>query len=203
MITSSVAAVWLPWLLMGAVVMLCLGCLMQPRYIHGLVSNSLQPFSLNAAEQTPSIGAQTGQWVLNIMIAAVCAYTYREMYTGGSSRFLVLLATAVGIDLFRVVAAMLVTYTFNMAKLFSMAYIRYFSLRSLCSIVLLIPVLLLYNLHVVPALETAVVVLMAVYYVLIGIQLGKLYCRKWLDVFFLITYIVTVEIIPTLLLYIV
>lgn len=201
-ISTSMTAVWLPWLLLAAVVTICLGCLTQPRYLHGLLSNSIQTFSLNTAEQTPSIGAQAGQWLLNITIAALCAYSYRQMYTAGYNHLLTLLATAAGIDLYRLAATLLVNYTFDLKRMFSMAYIRYFSLRSICSMLMLIPIMMLSNGYLVPAMKVMIIVMMVAYYLILTAQLGKLYCSSLLDVFFLITYILTVEIIPTLLLYI-
>ena len=202
LISSSMATVWLPWLLLGALVSVGIGCLMQPRYLHGLISNSIQSFTLNMAEQIPSIGAQTGQWVLNIVMAATCAYTYIDAGGYGTPTFSVLLGMAAGIDIFRLFAAAIVSYTFGHTKMFGAAYIRYFSLRSLYAIAMLVPILLLFNLHSVSAMLTVIIALTAVYYIALAVQWGRMFCTSLLDVLFLIVYIMTVEILPTAILYI-
>lgn len=202
LISSSMATIWLPWLLLGALVSVGISSLMQPRYLHGLISNSTQSFTLNIAEQIPSIGAQTGQWVLNIVVAATCAYICIDAGGYGTPKFGMLIGRAAAIDVFRLVAAIIVSYTFDQTRLFGAAYIRYFSLRSLYTIVLLVPTLMLFNLHAVTAMLTVIVVLTAVYYIALTVQWSRMFCTSLLDVLFLLMYIVTVEILPTTILFI-
>ena len=202
-ISTASVSVWLPWLLLGALLLLGFCCMMQPRYLQGLYSNSLQSFSENSAEQIPSIGAQAGQWLLNIVLTASCAFIVMSVHERGleARTWGVLLGIVAGIDIFRLIAAMLVTYTFRLTRMVGFAYIRYFSLRSLYTIILLIPILLLYNTQMAETMMWMIIVLTGIFYLLLAIQWSKLFCSSPLDILFVIIYIATVEILPTALLY--
>lgn len=195
-ISTELAAVWLPWLMTGAAIQLCLVCLMQPRYLHGLLNNSVQTSTANAGEQLPSIGAQIGQWVLNIVLIATCAYVYADSKDEYPSMALLLL-TATGIDVLRVTSAAVVTYTFELKRALHEAYTRYFSLRSVYTLALMIPMLLLFNSYWVVGMQVVIIALTAVYYVVLGIQWAKLYCTTAMDILFIIIYLATTEVLPT------
>lgn len=195
-ISTGVAAVWLPWLMTGAMIQLCLVCLMQPRYLHALLSNSVRPFTTNAGEQLPSIGAQIGQWLLNVVLMAVSAYVYAISKDEYPSMAVLLLA-ATGIDVLRLAAAMAVTYTFELKRALHDAYMRYFSLRSIYTLALMIPVLLMYNGIRGIGMQVAIILLTAAYYVLLGVQWAKLYCTTPIDILFIIIYLATAEVLPT------
>ena len=141
--TSTLAASWLPWVCLAMIGLIWLSCIMQPQYIRGLLSNGFSS-SPGAAEQTPSIGSQIMQWLFNSILPAIAIYTitaHTAIY--GSALFGWLVALSILSDLVRALSGLIVQYTFRFGKRASMAYLRYFSLRSLFTYVLFIIVLLI------------------------------------------------------------
>lgn len=201
-ITSELAVTWLPWLCLAMIMMVGLSCALQPQYLRGLMSNSFASFSSNAAEQIPSIGSQAAQWVFNSLVPAIVAFTLvADTAIYGAELISQLIVLSVLIDLARALTGIIVSYTFRLGKLASMAYMRYFSLRTVFSFVLFVIMLLLAATEASMGWLVLIGVNAAVYMLLLGIQWARLFCNSLLSVVSLITYILTVELLPTLLLF--
>ena len=178
-----------------------LSCIMQPQYIRGLLSNGFSS-SPGAAEQTPSIGSQIMQWLFNSILPAIAIYTitaHTAIY--GSALFGWLVALSILSDLVRALSGLIVQYTFRFGKRASMAYLRYFSLRSLFTYVLFIIVLLITYSSVGTLWINILGIITAIFLVLVGIQWARLFCTSIIDVIGVVIYLITVELLPILLLF--
>lgn len=200
--TTSLSASWLPWVCLAMVLLIWLSCVMQPQYLRGLLSNGFSVFSVNAAEQLPSIGSQATQWIFNTIVPAIGIYvsvTESVMYGTELLGWLVLLSILA--DGLRALVAMLVNYTFRLGKTINLAYMRYFSLRSIFTFVLFTLVLLV--LYTDPGILWMVVLGVAsvVYMVILGWQWGRLFCTSLIDLAGLLLYMLTVELLPAVLLF--
>lgn len=201
-ITTLLSASWLPWVCLAMMVLLWLSCMMQPRYLHGLISNSFATFTVNAAEQAPSVGSQITQWLFNTIVPAICIYTLvTQTAVYGTDLFGTILLLSLLTDVFRAVTAIAVQYTFRFGKLAGLAYMRYFSLRSLFTFVELMLVLLIAYADHTTFWVATMGIMTVVYLVILGLQWGRLFCTSVLDIVSLIIYLLTIELLPTALLY--
>ena len=201
-IYSGLSTVWMPWVCLAMVILLWLSCIMQPRYLRGLLSNSFGSFTVNAAEQAPSIGSQIAQWLSNCTVPAICIYTLAvQEAMHGTELFGMILLLSLLTDVFRTITALLLHYTFRYGKQTSLAYMRYFSLRSLFTYAEFAFVLLL--MYTTPQLPWLIVLglLTVVYMTILGLQWARLFCSSVLDVVSLLIYLLTVELLPTALLF--
>ena len=201
-ITTSLAANWLPWLCVAMLCLVWLSCVMQPQYLRGLINNSFAPFDVNAADQIPSIGSQIAQWMFNITIPAIGAYTLvAQDATYGVGLFSRILLAAFVIEVLRTLTALLVQYTFRLGKMQQLAYMRYFSLRSLFTFALMAEILCI-TYTTAPAWAIILMLLTIVaYMVVLGVQWGKLLCQSVMDILSIAIYLLTVELLPLILLY--
>lgn len=200
--SSALATAWLPWVCLAVMGLGWLSCIMQPRYLNGLFSNSFAGFAINGPEQVPSLGSQVTQWLFNSSVPAIGVYvlvTQSAVY--GAQLLGRLLLLALLIDGLRALTAIIVQYTFSLGKMVSLAYMRYFALRSLFTFVLFILVLVIA--HSTPSTTWFVILgsLVAVYLILLIVQWARLFCTSVLDVVSMIIYLLTVELLPTFLLF--
>ena len=201
-ITFALTATWLPWICLLMAVLVWLSCILQPQYLRRLVSNSFAAFTFNTTGQMPSIGSQAAQWLFNTGIPAICIYslvTQSAVY--GTQLFALVLLLSVATDLFRALTAIVVQYTFRLGKLTGMGYVRYFSLRSLYTYLQFGLVLLIDNAPFKLPYLIALGITTSAYLIILGVQWGKLFCSSALEVISLLIYLITVEVLPTLLLY--
>ena len=201
-ITTALTASWMPWIWLAMVGLIWMSCMMQPRYLHGLLSNSFASFTVNAAEQVPSIGSQVAQWLFNSTVPALCVYvlvTDAAMY--GTELLGELIAMALTIDALRAITALVVQYTFRLGKMMGLAYMRYFSLRTLLSFVMLIIVLLVAYTSPDAVWGSILAGTVLVYIVILGLQWTKIFCNQLTDIAGVVIYLITVELLPLMLLY--
>ncbi len=177
-----------------------LSCVMQPLYISGLLSNGFSA-APDATEQTPSIGSQIMQWLFNSMLPAIAVYVITAqtaMY--GAALFGWLVALSLLSDLVRALVALTVQYTFRFSKLANMAYLRYFSLRSLYTYVLLCLTLLITYSAAGTVWICVLAIVTVIYLVLVGVQWARLFCTSIIGVIGVVIYLISVELLPALLL---
>ena len=199
--TTALSASWLPWVCLAMVMLVWLCCVLQPQYLKGLVSNGFSAFTVNAAEQIPSVGSQIAQWLFNCIVPSIGFFVMleQEVVQGGT-----LLAWLIGLemlaDVVRLSVALMVQYTFRLGKLMNLAYLRYFSLRSLFTFVLF-TIMLLVN-YTTPHMFwlSLLGVASVIYMITLGWQWGRLFCNSFVDVAGLLVYLFTVELLPALLL---
>lgn len=201
-ITASLSTTWLPWLCLAMVLLVWVSCMLQPQYLHGLISNSFASFAVNIAEQVPSLGSQMTQWLFNSLLPAVGVFVLVvDSTVEGFDLLGWLILISIAIDLLRIIVAAMVQYTFRFGKRIAMVYMRYFSLRSLLSYVLFVVILLAaYTSHDKLWL-TMLAIATAVYLVILGVQWSRLLCTSLTDLFGVIIYLLTVELLPTVLLF--
>lgn len=200
-ITTALTASWMPWIWLAMVGLIWMSCMMQPRYLHGLLSNSFASFTVNAAEQVPSIGSQITQWLFNSIVPAITIYTLvMQSAVYGTELFGTILLFSLLTDGFRALTAFVVHYTFRLGKLTALAYMRYFSLRSLFTFVQFILVLLLAYTTVQLPWLMLMGLMTVVYMIFLGLQWARLFCESALDIAGLVIYLLTVELLPTALL---
>ncbi len=201
-ITTALATTWMPWLCLVMVLLVWLCCIMQPQYLRGLVSNCFASFAIGTAEQVPSIGSQVSQWMFNTVVPAVCVYVLvvqSAMY--GTTLLAWLVALSMGIDLLRALTAWMVHYTFRLGKMTGLAYMRYFALRSMMTYLLFAIVLMIAFSSVEIGWLNLFGIMTGVYIIILGIQWTKLFCSSFLQLPGIIVYLITVELLPTVLLY--
>jgi len=198
--TTSLTAAWLPWVALAMVLLVWMCCVMQPQYLRGLLSNSFSVFSINASEQIPSIGSQAAQWLFNIIVPAMGLFIMveQEVIEGGVL-FGWMIVILFVVDAFRLLAALMVQYTFRLGRIMGKAYMRYYSLRSLFTFVLFIIMLLVNYTAPQTVWFSILAVASVVYMVTLGLQWGKLFCTSSLDVLGLLVYMITVELLPVVL----
>lgn len=200
--SMSLAASWMPWVCLAMIILVWVSCILQPRYLHGLISNSFASFTINAAEQVPSIGSQLAQWLFNSMVPAICIYrlvAQSAMY--GTQLFNAILLVAILTDAFRALTAVTISYTFRLGKTANLGYMRYYSLRSLFTFIEFLLVLLLtYSTIQLPWLIILGVATL-IYLFILGLQWARLFCSSLLDIISLIIYLLTIELLPTILLF--
>lgn len=184
------------------VLLVWVSCMLQPQYLHGLISNSFASFAVNIAEQVPSLGSQMTQWLFNSLLPAVGVFVLVvDSTVEGFDLLGWLILISIAIDLLRIIVAAMVQYTFRFGKRIAMVYMRYFSLRSLLSYVLFVVILLAaYTSHDKLWL-TMLAIATAVYLVILGVQWSRLLCTSLTDLFGVIIYLLTVELLPTVLLF--
>ena len=199
-ITTALSSSWMPWVCLAMVLLVWMSCMMQPQYLRGLVSNSFSVFSANASEQVPSMGSQAAQWIFNIVVPAMGLFVMAEQEVVEGSALIgwVIVFTLLA-DVFRLLAALLVQYTFRLGRLLGKAYMRYYSLRSLFTFVLFIILLLVRYTSPHTLWLSVLAVASAVYIVTLGLQWGKLFCTSLLDAAGLLVYMITVELLPAVL----
>lgn len=201
--TTALSASWLPWVCLAMVLLVWMSCVMQPQYLRGLLSNSFSVFSVNASEQIPSMGSQAAQWLFNIVVPAMGLYIMVEQEVvegiGGITLLGWMIVLTLLADAFRLIAALMVQYTFRLGRLMDKAYLRYYSLRSLFSFVLFTFMLLVNSTSPHTVWFTMLAIASIVYMVTLGLQLGKLFCTSPLDVAGLLAYMLTVELLPAML----
>lgn len=201
-ITQSLAVNWLPWLSLGMLGLVWLSCMMQPKYLHGLVVNGLAGFSDNVGDQYPSIGSQITQWLFNSITPAMGLFVMSEMEAiEGGALFARILGLSLLADFVRVVVALLVQYTFRLGRLMGVAYLRYFSLRSLFSFILFAMLMLAITTSPQDIWLVLLGVLSAIYLLLLGWQWGQLFATSPAGVIGLTLYLLTVELLPAVLLW--
>lgn len=201
-ITPALAAIWLPWGCLMMALLVWLSCIMQPRYLRSVVSNSFATFAGSTAEQVPSIGSQTVQWLFNIMMPALCVYVLLTQTTMiGIELFTSLIVLAALIDVARTVISLMIHYTFRLGKRTSLAYVRYFSLRSIFSYVLFIIALLMAYTPHEGLWMTLLLIAAGIYLLILAWQLSKLFCASIPEIVSVVTFIITVEILPAMMLY--
>lgn len=201
-ITTMLNTSWLPWLCLAMVGLVWVSCVLQPRYLPSLLSNSFADFDINDSEQVPSIGSQITQWLFNSIVPAICIFTLvTQGAVYGTELFGQILLLSLLTDAFRAVAVLMESYTFRFGKLTYKAYLRYYSLRSLFTFFELALVLLLA--HTTPQLPWLMILglLTIVYLVMLGLQWARLFCKSVWDIFGLIIHLITVELLPTALLF--
>lgn len=200
--TSSLATAWLPWVCLAVMGLGWLSCVMQPRYLSGLISNSFAGFAINGPEQIPSIGSQVTQWLFNSIVPAIEVYVLvAQSAVYGVQLLGRLLLLALLIDGLRALTAIIVQYTFSLGKVASLAYMRYFALRSLFTFVLFIVVLMIAHSNPSTAWFVVLGLLVAIYLITLIVQWARLFCTSILDVVSMIIFLLTVELLPTFLLY--
>ena len=201
-ISSALSATWLPWLCLAMVLLVWTSCMLQPQYLHGLISNSFASFAVNIAEQVPSLGSQVAQWIFNSILPAIGVFVLVVDSTIVGLDFLGwLILISLAIDLLRIVVAAMVQYTFRFGKRTPMVYIRYFSLRSLLSYVLFVVILLAAYTSPDKLWLSMLGIATAAYLVTLGVQWSRLLCTSVSDLFGVIIYLLTVELLPTMLLF--
>lgn len=201
-ISSALSATWLPWLCLAMVGLVWGSCMLQPQYLHGLISNSFASFAVNIAEQVPSLGSQLTQWLFNSILPAIGVYVLVvDSPMDGMELLGWLILISLAIDLGRVIVAAIVQYTFRFGKRIAMAYMRYFSLRSLLSFVLFVVILLAAYTSPDKLWLSLLGVATAGYLVFLGVQWSRLLCTSVTDLFGVIIYLLTVELLPTVLLF--
>jgi len=94
-----------------------------------------------------------------------------------------------------------VQYTFRFGKRIAMVYMRYFSLRSLLSFVLFVVILLAAYTSPDKLWLSLLGITTVLYLVILGIQWSRLLCTSPTDLFGVIIYLLTVELLPNLLLF--
>ena len=201
-ITAALSATWLPWFCLALVVLVWLSCMMQPQYLRAVVSNSFAEFAGNTAEQIPSIGSQVAQWLFCSTVPALAVFILvvdSPLY--GLEFIEQLVALAILIDLARVVAALMVQYTFRLGRRASLAYACYFSLRSLMSYALF--VILMLMAYTTPNAWgiIALAVLIVVYMLILLVQWLRLFNNSLQEMAGVIVYLLTLELLPMWLLY--
>ena len=200
--TTALAAAWLPWVFLSLVLLVWVSCMLQPQYLRAMVSNSFASFSVNAAEQAPSIGSQLAQWLFNCAVPAIAVYVLLTRETiCDAGLFGRLLVISLLVDVARALIALAVQYTFRFGKKVDVAYIRYFSLRSMVSYVLLLMVLLLAYTQPIALWLVLLGVTTVAYLIILGVQLARVFCSSLTDVAGVVLYLVTVELLPAVLLY--
>ncbi|MBP5658914.1 MAG: DUF4271 domain-containing protein [Paludibacteraceae bacterium] len=201
-ISSSLSTVWLPWICLAMVGLVWLSCIMQPQYLRGILSNSFASFSVNAAEQVPSIGSQVAQWLFNSTVPALCVYVLvTDAAMDGTELLGELIVMALTIDALRAITALVVQYTFRLGKMMGLAYMRYFSLRTLLSFVMLVVVLLVAYTSPDAVWGSILAGTVLVYIVILGLQWTKIFCNQLTDIAGVVIYLITVELLPLMLLY--
>jgi len=201
-ISSTLSTVWLPWICLAMVGLVWLSCIMQPQYLHGLLSNSFAAFSVNAAEQVPSIGPQVAQWMFNSTVPAICVFVLvTDAAMDGMELLGELVALSLLMDALRAITALVVQYTFRLGKMMGLAYMRYFSLRTLLSFVMLIIVLLVAYTSPDAVWISILAGAVLVYIVILGLQWTKIFCNQLTDIAGVVIYLITVELLPLMLLY--
>ena len=201
-ITAALAATWLPWVFLMMALLVWLSCIMQPQYLRAVVSNSFATFAGTTAEQVPSIGSQVAQWLFNITMPALIVYVLlvqTAMVGTGMLASMILLSLL--IDVARTVIALLIHYTFRLGKSMSLAYVRYFSLRSVFSYVLFIFMLLVAYTSPEGVWLTLLLVAAGAYLLILGWQWAKLFCSSLPEVASVVIYVITVELLPMMMLY--
>lgn len=200
-INAALSTTWLPWLCLAMIILVWLSCIMQPQYLRGLVGNSFASFTIGIAEQVPSIGSQIAQWLFNSTVPALAVYILIvDSAVYGLELFGNLLFISLAIDLARALIAALVQYTFRFGKRLAVAYMRYFSLRTLLSFVLFFVLLLMAYTSTDVLWLSLLGVAIGVYLICIGIQWTKLFCTSLPDMVGVIIYLFTVELLPAVLL---
>ena len=200
--TTTLTTSWLPWVCLAMVALLWVSCMLQPRYLHDLLNNGFSAFTTNAAEQVPSIGAQITQWLFNIIVPAICIYTLvTQSAVYGSRLFGIIILLSLLSDVFRAMTALLLQYTFHFGKLASLGYMRYFSLRALFTFIEFAITLLLTSTMVQLPWLIILGVMTIIYLIMLGLQLARLFCDSVLDILGLLAYLITAELLPTVLLY--
>lgn len=196
--TTALSAAWLPWVCLAMVLLVWMSCVMQPKYLRGLFSNSFSVFSAGASDQIPSIGSQVTQWMFNIIVPAMGLFIVAEQeVVEGISLLVWMVVFTLLADIFRLFVAMMVQYTFRLGRMMGRAYLHYFSLRSLFTFVLF-TLMLLAN-FTAPHTFWFVILSIAsvVYMVTLGMQWGRLFCTSLHDVVGLLVYLFTVELLPS------
>ena len=184
------------------VLLVWISCVMQPQYLRGLLTNSFDVFSVNPNEQIPSIGSQFAQWLFNCIVPAIGIFIMVEQeVVEGTSLFRWLILMSLLVDAFRLLAAVMVQYTFRLGKQMGMAYLRYYSLRSLFTFVLFVIMLLASYTSPHTAWIVILVIASVVYLVTLGMQWGRLFCSSPIDIAGLLLYMLTVELLPAVLLW--
>jgi len=201
-ISYALAANWLPWLCMAMLGLVWISCVLQPRYLHGLVNNSFSAFDVNAAERIPSIGSQICQWAFNVAIPAIGIYIIVAQdadYT--AMLFARIMVAAIIIDCLRMLVAFLVQYTFRLDKIFGLLYMRYYSIRSIYTFIMM--ALILCVMHSATPFMWLIVmaVNMLVFMVLTGLQWGRLIGFSLTSCVGLLIYLITIELLPMFVLY--
>jgi len=184
------------------VVLVWMSCMMQPMYLRGLLSNGFGVFSVNTAEQVPSIGSQIAQWLFNCIVPAMGLFVMveQEVIEGGVL-FAWMIVLALLADAVRLLAALMVQYTFRLRSLMGRAYMRYYSLRSLYTFVLFAILLLVSCTSPHTGWFVVFAVASVVYVVTLGMQWARLFCTSLVDMAGLIVYMLTVEILPSVLIW--
>ncbi len=201
-ITPALATMWLPWVLLAMIVLVWVCCMLQPQYLRAVVSNSFASIGGNSADLVPSIGSQLFQWIFNSAVPAVAVYVFVTQSMTGSSELLgQLLVLSLLIDLARAFTALIVQYTFRFGKRSGVAYLKYFSLRSLLTYLLLVLVMLAAYTSATDLWLALLGVAAVGYLIFLGVQLTRLFCSSVLDVMSVIIYLVTIELLPSALLF--
>lgn len=201
-ITSALTATWLPWLCLMMVVLIWLCCMMQPQYMRGLLSSGFASAAAGAGEQAPSIGSQVAQWLFNCTLPALGVFVFVvDSAFYGLQLIGWLIGLSMLIDLARAIILMLVQYTFRFGKRTGAAYVRYFSLRSVISYILFVIVLLAAFTQPLSLWFIMLGIVSFVYLIALGIQWVRLFCSSAQDIVCVLAYLITVELLPTLILF--
>jgi len=201
-ITPALAAIWLPWVCLMMALLVWLSCIMQPQYLRSVVSNSFATFAGSTAEQVPSIGSQVAQWLFNITMPALSVYVLLAQNTMiGVEQLTSLILLSALIDVARTVISLMIHYTFRLGKRTSLAYVRYFSLRSIFSYVLFIIALLTAYTSLDGLWITLLLIAAGIYLLILAWQLSKLFCASINEIVSVVTFIITVELLPAIMLY--
>ncbi len=179
-----------------------LSCILQPQYLRSVVSNSFATFAGTTAEQVPSIGSQLAQWLFNITMPALSVYVLLAQNTMiGVEQLTSLILLSALIDVARTVISLMIHYTFRLGKRTSLAYVRYFSLRSIFSYVLFIIALLTAYTSLDGLWITLLLIAAGIYLLILAWQLSKLFCASINEIVSVVTFIITVELLPAIMLY--
>lgn len=196
----SFYSVALPWLIIGVLIVQWLVCMTQPGYFRNLISSAFHIDSEHSSEQLPSIGTQIGQWLFNESVFAL-AITCIGLSEGTWQALGVSILSITVIDLARVIITALAAYIFIWGKRYSQLYLRYYSLRSLFAIILLVMAVASLQRPENDLWLICSIILMVTYLILLTVQCCRQVVSDLRQVLYIIIYIIVVELLPYLCLY--